>query len=283
MVKYASARKSRPRVGYSRKAIIKRRPRTQATNKIVSIVKNTLSRNVEQKMTVMPFIGNIAAAATIPGMGLNASPWSVSGFQPGIYKSNMFDAMAMGQGTHQDQRIGNTVKTKSLTFRGVLGAMPYSANNTGTEPFEVHLLWFKKKKYNVAAVAPPLDLKSYATDTLLGVDPTLMSTVIPWNKTAYEIKAHRVFRCRPQYQNTANPKISPQVSNAPTFHRFHITIPIKQNLEFQDGATTPSNDWCSFAAYVINSDGTVAFSGSPPQWDVRAYITMDMVYNYTDA
>lgn len=279
--------KTRPRVGYSRKSAVRRRPQTRKTNKIVSIVKTTLARNLEQKMTVMPFVGNIAAAATIPGMGLNASPWSVAGFQPGIYKANIFAAMAMGQGTHQDQRIGNSVKTKSLTFRGVVGSMPYGATNSGTLPFEVHLLWFKAKKYNVAAVAPPMDLKQYATNTTLGVDPTLMSTVLPWNKDAYIIKAHKVFRLRPlevAVPSASIAYVNSQNSNAPQFHRFHVTIPIATNLVFEDGASIPSNDWCSFAAYVINGDGTVAFDFStPPQWNERAYISMDMVYNYTDA
>lgn len=117
MVSYAKHSKSRPRAGYSRKAITKRRPRAKSTQKIVSIVKTTIARNVEQKMLVMPFVGSIAAAAAIPGMGLMASPWSTAGFQPGIYKSNMFNAMGMGQGVTQDTRVGNSVKTKSLTFR----------------------------------------------------------------------------------------------------------------------------------------------------------------------
>lgn len=276
--------KARPRTGYSRRRAVKRRPPTRAASRIVKIVKNTLARNVEQKMTVMPFIGNIAQAQTIPGMGLNASPWSTGGFQPGIYKANIFNAMAMGQGTHQDQRIGNSVKTKSLSFRGVVGTMPSSGSNDATMPYEVHLLWFKSKKYNVAAVTPPLDLKQYATNSLLGVDPTLMSTVLPWNRDAYIIKAHKVFRLRPSFLNTTQNKINPQTSNAPYFHRFHVKIPIVTNLVFEDNATIPSNDWCSFAAYVINCDGTVAFdSSNPPQWQERAYISMDMVYNYTDA
>lgn len=284
MVRYAKSFKSRPRAGYSRKTITKRRPRTKSTQKIVNIVKTTIARNVEQKLLVMPFLGSIAAAEAIPGMGLMASPWSTAGFQPGIYKANMFNAMGMGTGTTQDTRIGNSVKTKSLTFRGVVGSLPYSANNTGQLPFEVHLLWFKRKKYDVAAVAPPHDLKHYATNSMLGVEPTLMGSVIPFNKDAYIIKAHKVFRLRPLRIGVTSNSINQQNSDAPQFHRFHVNIPIKENLIFEDGSIIPTNDWCSFAAYVINSDGTVAFDGStPPQWQERAYISMDMVYRFTDA
>lgn len=283
-MKYAASRKSRPRTGYSRKSIVKRRPRTKATSKIVSIVKNTLARNVEQKMNVMPLVGNISASVAIPGQGLMASPWSTAGFQPGIFKSNVFNGMALGTGVHQDQRIGNSVKTKSLTFRGVVGSLPYSATNTGQLPFEVHLLWFKRKKYDVAAVVPPADLKHYATNSLMGVEPTLMSSVLPWNKDAYIIKAERVFRLRPLRVNATSNSINQQNSDAPQFHRFHVNIPIKENLIFEDQSIIPSNEWLSFAAYVINSDGTVAFDGStPPQWQERAYMSMDMVYRYTDA
>lgn len=283
-MKYAASRKSRPRTGYSRKSIVKRRPRTKATSKIVSIVKNTLARNVEQKMNVMPLVGNISSSIAIPGQGLMASPWSTAGFQPGIFKANVFNGMALGTGVHQDQRIGNSVKTKSLTFRGVVGSLPYSATNTGQLPFEVHLLWFKRKKYDVAAVVPPSDLKHYATNSLMGVEPTLMSSVLPWNKDAYLIKAHRVFRLRPLRIGVTSNSINPQNSDAPQFHRFHVNIPIKENLIFEDQSIIPSNEWLSFAAYVINSDGTVAFDGStPPQWQERAYMSMDMVYRYTDA
>lgn len=287
MVRYAKPFKTRARTGYSRKSIAKRRPRTKSTQKIVSIVKNTLDRNLEQKMTVMPVLGTISQAISIPGMGLQASPWSTGGFYPGIYKANLFTAMAMGQGPHQDQRIGNCVKTKALTFRGVVGALPTSGTNTGLLPFEVHLLWYKRKKYDVAAVHAPADLKHYATNSLLGVGPSLMNSVIPWNKDAYVIKAHKVFRLRPlasTFAAAATVQYNNQNSNAPQFHRFHVTIPIKENLIFEDNATIPQNDWLSFAAYVINSDGTVAFDTStPPQWQERAYISMDMVYRYTDA
>lgn len=150
--------------------------------------------------------------------------------------------------------------------------------------FEVHLLWFKRKKYDVAAVVPPSDLKHYATNSMLGVEPTLMGSVIPWNKDAYIIKAHKVFRLRPLRIGVTSNSINPQNSDAPQFHRFHVNIPIKENLIFEDGSIIPTNDWCSFAAYVINSDGTVAFdSSTPPQWQERAYISMDMVYRFTDA
>lgn len=287
MVRYAAKGRSRPRTGYARKSIFKRRPRSKSTQKIVSIVKNTIARNQEQKMLVMPFIGSIAAAEAIPGMGLMASPWSTAGFQPGIYKSNIFNALGMGQGVTQDTRIGNSVKTKSLSFRGVVGSLPYTTTNNGQFPFEVHLLWFKRKKYDVSAVSPPHDLKHYATNSLMGVEPTLMGSVIPWNRDAYIIKAHRVFRLRPMpaplYSGQTSTSLNPQMSNAPQFHRFHVKIPIKDNIIFEDGSIIPSNEWCSFAAYVINSDGTVAFDGStPPQWQERAYISMDMVYNFTD-
>lgn len=287
MVKYAASRKSRPRVGYSRKSIVKRRPQPKATSKIVSIVKNTIARNIEQKMTVMPFLGSRVSMVTIPGFGLSANiAGNTNNVVPGLYKHNMFTALSLGQGTHQDQRIGNSVKTKSLTFRGVVTALPSSSANNDPLPFEVHLLWFKRKKFQSGTPASaPDDLKQYSTNTLIPVEPYIMNSVIPWNKDSYEIKAHRVFRLR-QYSvnlgNNAPEQLNPQLSNAPFFHRFHVTIPIKTNLQFEDGATNPSNDWCSFAAYVINSNGAAVFDALG-DWETKAAIGMDMVYRYTDA
>jgi hypothetical protein len=284
MVRYAAPRKSRPRTGYARKAIVKRRPRTKATTKIVSIVKNTLARNVEQKMTVMPFLGSRASATTIVGQGLSANiPGNTLNIVPGIYKHDIFTALSLGQGTHQDQRIGNSVKTKSLSFRGVVLSLPTTTSNDDQLPFEVHLLWFKRKKFQSGTpVQAPDDLKQYATNTLIPVEPYLMNTVIPWNKDAYVIKAHRVFRLRPLRLGVVSASINGQNSNAPAYHRFHVNIPIKENLQFEDGATNPSNDWCSFAAYTVNQNGAAIFDGLG-EWDTRAAISMDMVYRYTDA
>lgn len=289
MVKYASsARKSRSRVGYSRKAIVKRRPNTKGTNKIVSIVKTTLARNLEQKMTVMPVIGSRVSAKTIPGCGLTPNiPGNVANQIPGIFIPNVFQQLSLGQGVHQDQRIGNSVKTKSLSFRGVITSLPTSNVNNDPLPYEVHLLFFKRKKFQGGnIIQAPDDLKQYATNTLIPVEPYLMNSLIPWNRDAYEIKAHRVFRLRqaPVYAQVPPglEGVNTLMSNAPFFHRFHVTIPIKQNLIFEDGVNKPSNDWLSLGVYVINSNGAALFDGLG-DWQQKAAIAMDMVYKYTDA
>lgn len=262
----------RTRVGYSKKAISKGR-KTASTKSMVQIAKNVVARNQEQKLFVHALYQNVG----IKGMGIEADPLAGSA---GILKAAMLNSLNVAQGTQQDQRVGNATKTKSLTFRGVICANPHGTNNTSLLPFEVHLLWYKPKKYTAVT---PADIKVAGSNTLVPIRHSLINTVYPWNRDKYMIKAHKVFRLRPSVaSNTGNSTINAQMSNAPFFHRFHVKIPVAKDMIWEDGVTAPSNDWMGFVAYVINADGSAQID-SNNVWDTRASLTMDMVYQYTDA
>lgn len=262
----------RTRVGYSKKSIVKGK-KTASTTKMVQIAKNVVMRNQEQKLFVHALYQNVG----IKGMGIEADPLAGSA---GILKAAMLNSLNVTQGSAQDQRIGNSTKTKSLTFRGVICSSPHGANNTSLLPFEVHLLWYKPKKYTAVT---PSDIKVAGSNTLVPIRHTLINTVYPWNRDKYIIKAHKVFRLRPAVaSNTASSTLNPQQSNAPYFHRFHVNIPVAKDMVWEDGVTAPSNDWMGFVAYVINADGSAQIDANNV-WDTRATLTMDMVYQYTDA
>lgn len=263
----------RARPGYSKKTIVKGR-KTAATTKMVQIAKNVIARNQETKV----FINSLYASLGIKGMGIDADPTAGS---PGIHKGAVFNSLNISQGALQDNRIGNSVKTKSLTFRGVVNALPHSGTNQSLVPFEVHLLWYKAKKYMTIT---PSDIKMAPGNTLEPIKHTLINTVYPWNRDKYIIKAHKVFRLRaPPSSNTGNSTLNPQTSNAPYFHRFHVKIPCATNMVWEDGVVAPSNDWLGFVAYVINGDGLAVLNTAGTQWETRCQLTMDMVYQYTDA
>lgn len=263
----------RTRPGYSKKSIVKGK-KTAATTKMVQIAKNVVMRNQEQKL----FVNTLYSNVSIKGMGIDADPLAGSA---GVLRAALFNTLNVQQGTAQDQRVGNSVKTKSLSFRGVICSTPHSTTNTSLLPFEVHLLWYKPKKYTAVT---PADIKVKSSNTLGPIEASLINSVYPWNRDKYIIKAHKVFRLRPApASNTGNSTINGQTSNAPYFHRFHVNIPCAKDMIWEDGVTAPSNDWCGFLAYVINADGSVVIDSGTNQWDVRATLTMDLVYQFTDA
>ena len=263
----------RTRVGYSNKRIWKRPKRSAATTKMVQIAKNVVARNQEQKLFVNPLYQNVG----IKGFGIEADALAGSA---GILKAAVLNSLNMTQGTQQDQRVGNSVKTKSLTFRGVICGTPHSASNSSLLPFEVHLLWYKPKKYTAVT---PADIKVANSNTLVPIRNTLINSVYPWNRDKYIIKAHKVFRLRaPPAASTSASGINTQSSNDPYFHRFHVNIPVSKDMIWEDAVTAPSNDWLGFVAYVINADGAALIDTSNV-WETRVTLTMDMVYQYTDA
>lgn len=263
----------RTRPGYATKTIVKGK-KTATTTKMVQIAKNVVMRNQERKL----FVTKLYDLFSIKGMGIDADPVAGSA---GIHRGAVFNALNIAQGTQQDQRIGNAVKTQNLTFRGVINSLPHTGTNTSLVPFEVHLVWYKMKKYGTIS---PSDIKVGPANTLEPIKHTLINTVYPWNRDKYIIKAHKVFRLRaPPASNTANSSLNSQSSNAPYFHRFHVKIPCATNMTWEDGVVAPSNDWLGFVAYVINGDGLAVLNAAGNQWEVRAQLSMDMVYSYTDA
>ncbi len=220
---------------------------------------------------------NIFNASAIHGVGLDATnPAQVMG----LTQNNILDVLAVAQGTEQEQREGNRIQDCKLRIRGFIQTKGFGPGNLSTFPFEVHMVFFKLKK-NVGNGNG--ELKQLPNNQTGIVDGTIQNSLYPFNKDAYIIRKVRVFKLRPLHKTmapdpaAATISINSQQSNAPAFVRFVETIDIHKELKYNDGETTPTNDWCGVSLFVINGDNEAL------EFDqIRASAYMDAVLRYKD-
>ncbi len=194
---------------------------------------------------------NIFNSSNINGVGLDATnPLQIMG----LTQNNILEVIGIAQGTEQEQREGNKIQDCKLRLRGFIQTMEYSEGNTSTLPFEVHMVYFKLKK-NVGNGNG--ELKQLPNNQTGIVDGTIQNSLYPYNKDSYIIRKVRVFKLRPLNSGisaTSSALLNSQQSNAPAFVRFVETIDIHKELKYNDGETTPTNDWCGVSFFVINGD-----------------------------
>lgn len=269
MVATAAKRPFRPRRAIKKKTTTKmvKRPSTTFNKRVLQVV----DRTRETKMKIV----SVFNENNITGFGMT----TVGSTAQGLNNKNILSAIALAQGTNQEQRVGNEVGSCKLRLRGFVQSNPYeSSNNTSTLPFEVHMLVYKRKKsmdntYDI--------IKSLPNNSTGEIDNTIINTLYPFNKDSYIIKKHRVFRLRPLvHQVSEVGHINPQSSNAPMFQRFIQDINISNKLLYSDDLTHPSNDWVGILFYCVNPDGS---SMTSTQAIYRAKVTMDAVLTYKDA
>lgn len=188
---------------------------------------------------------------------------------------------SMAQGTSQQQRIGNSINNCKLNIKGYVFSLPVNpASNTSVYPFEVHILVYKAKN---DVTGDPNELLQYPNNTNGHVTGDIQTTLYPFNRKAYTIKAHKVIRLK------SNPTLATStVSTAigvenPDFYgsndqfskRFSIDVNIKDVLTFDDAGVIPANEWCAMGVYVINGDGAVIVSGpAQKRCNVTAFATL---------
>lgn len=206
----------------------------------------------------------------------------------GLIEGNILGGsiFSMQQGTSQQQRIGNSINNCKLNVKGYVYSLPVSApSNSSVYPFELHILVYKAKN---DVTGDPNDLLQYPNNTNGNITGDIQTTLYPFNRKAYTIKAHKVIRLK------GNPTLATsQVPTAigvenPAFYgatdqfskRFSVDINIKDVLTFDDTGVIPANEWCSMAAYVINGDGAVIVSGAAQK---RCKVTAFATLRYKDS
>jgi len=230
-------------------------------------VRKVIKGEAETKEKVV----NIFNQSTINGTGLDQSAM----IPTGLLQNNLLQTLAIAQGPNEEEREGNKIENCKLRVRGVIKARAWNAGvNPNTYPFEVHMVAYKLKS-NV--LNDTTDLKVLPNNQTGIVDGTLINSVYPYNKDKYIFRKLRVYRLRPLAVDTEIAVLNGQNSNAPMFHRFMETLDIHKDLKFNDNSTTPSNDWCGIAFFVINGDGSTHYGNLS-----RADVTMDAILRYKD-
>jgi len=216
---------------------------------------------------------NIFSQSNIHGVGLDATVSPANG----LTQSNILQVLAIGQGENQEEREGNKIQDCRLRLRGFIQSKEYSATNTSTYPYEVHMVFFKEKK---SIGNDNTQLKQLPNNNTGIVDGTIINSLYPFNKDKYIIRKVRVFKMRPLnsgISSTSSALLNSQQSNKPAYRRFVETIDIHKELKFNDQSSVPDNDWIGVSFYVINGDGQAL-----PSTQVRALCSMDAVLRYKD-
>ena len=271
--------------------ITKRRSGETFTKRVMRVI----AGEAETKMKIVQVYNH----SIVQGAGRVQSTEPGIGSKPGLATENLFTTLSLTRGDDQENIIGNQITDCRLKVRGFIRSNSYNSTynpahplvdqhfNTSNLPYEVHVVFYKKK---TQIQNDDLSIKSAPSNLTIPVDASVMNTLYPWNKDTYVIKKHRVFRMRPLTQETTHNQINGQQSNAPMFQRFHMDIPIKKKLIFNDGSYQPSNDWVGVMIYVVNGDGTALVSDPSTTahpnldhiYDERCSITMDAILTYKD-
>lgn len=171
------------------------------------MVKREVARNVENKST-----DTVITAQTIYPVGdtANFDANNVFWVSPG----DIFGASTwyIEQGTGAGMRVGNQVKVKKLTFKGVLTPLAYDATtNTNPQPREVKMWFFyQRNSPSVLPSNPRTDFFQSGSSTS-GLNDDLSDIVAPVNTDKYVVVATRTFKVG--YQQFATTGSSPAYGN----------------------------------------------------------------------
>lgn len=102
--------------------------------------------------------------------------------------------ITVAQGTGQGARIGNTVRTKRLTFRGTLIPLPYNVvSNTTPIPYQVKIWIFYDKSNPTATPDPRTDFFQYG-NSQRAFQGQLTDLWAPINTDRYAVLAVKTFK-----------------------------------------------------------------------------------------
>lgn len=177
----------------------------------------------------------------------------------GAVVENVLSVLGTLTGSTTNHRVGDKIHPTTLNIRGAIKSNAYSATNTSNMPFEVHVLFYKKKNDITGA---PNTIKWDVNRDQVAMDGSIARDLLPWNTNQYIIKKHLIKRLRPlpYVAVSSNPVVGNYGSeNLPSMWRFSCNIPIKNELQYPHAAASnphiPVNDWLSMGIYIIDGAG----------------------------
>jgi len=195
--------------------------------------------------------------------------------------------MLISQGVGQGSRVGNTITTKKLTFKGTI--VPYrwdSVYNNDPRPVQLKMWIFYDKSNPTAVPAPGNDFYQDGSSSR-GFSNDLTDLWSPINKDRYRVLATKSFKLGfSQYQGTAgsatNQSYWQQYSNNDfklnCNFSFDLTKHYPKIVKFNDNNTDPMTRGLFCLFYYVGADGLGLPAGT------RALTVQYMQdYSYEDA
>jgi len=256
----------KPRNVPRRKRTYQRKPQMAPIKRMVS---KMIHKNVENKVEQIVAQNNIISSYAYNGALLTLSmiPYSV-----------------IAQGTGQGDRIGNTIRPRSVYFNYVLHPVPYAAGNNPTPVPQDVIIFFGKVKNSRAQQPISTDFGKLwqSGDTSRGPFSTTLDLIQDVNKdwfTVYKILRHKVGYAN--YQGLGS-NVNPQYYanndyKQNVIRKINITKYVPKVIKFNDTTSQPTNDGLWMWAMCVNNDGTTNSTNAP------CYMDYTLNFTYEDA
>lgn len=188
------------------------------------------------------------------------------------------------QGLGQGDRIGNTIRPRSVYFNYVLHPIPYAAvGNPSPVPQDV-MIFFGKVKNSRAQQPISTDFAKLwqAGDSSRGPFSTTLDMIQDVNKdwfTVYKIMRHKVGTANTQ--GTGGSATAQYYANNDykfnVVRRLNITKYVPKVIKFNDTTAQNTNDGLWMWAMCVNADGTTNSTYTP------LYMDVTLNFSYEDA
>jgi len=188
------------------------------------------------------------------------------------------------QGVGQGQRVGNHIRTKRATVKGILHQNPFDAvTNNQPLPLQVRMLIFKDK-FNKSGQPAAVSLDLFQTgSTAIGPTNDLADIMLDINRDRYQVYHDQVMKVGfASYQGTGTLPIFQSFTNNDFSLNCEFSVDITKfipkQIMYNDGGAAPMNDnlWMIFIPCVSTGASLGANS-------TLLNMSWSATYEYTDA
>jgi len=212
------------------------------------IVKREIARNVENK------------TAQQYSLNQNLYPSNSASFSYNTIELGINPNMTINQGVGSSGRIGNEIKTKKLTWKGIIAPLPYDATYNNLPTPVVLKLWIFYDKTDPTAIPAPLSNFFQYGGTNKGFSNDLVDTIFPENTDRYRILTTRTFKLGfANYEGSGlNAAAQAFANNDFKFNQefsIDLTKYYPQRVRFDENVGTPTTRGLFAQFTVVRADG----------------------------
>lgn len=306
MVKAMKSRSRPSRRPRGRRAVVKRALAKSWKRSVAKVCKRVISRQAEVKVALSQkslspctIYGNAIAGNTNPATGGSYANFYGYNVIPVTPASTFIDIL---QGNAQNQRTGNTIKTKSSRMRIVLTCRPYDAGNNPSQSNRPTNVTFMCVSPKLSSAGGSTMCDIFATkifqNVTSGVSPvstssgytsSLTDNVLPVNTDVVNVHFKRTYKLgHSSYDNgvTTDPYYEYFGNNDYKMNKiisFDFTRFMPKTIKYDDNSASPQSKTVYLLVFLTKPDGTVYTSIPSPQFGPQPIDMWYMhEYKYTD-